>query len=96
MQAFDFSFTTVKREESVSHIDDIIDTLKRSHDKINEVHSKMYELSNEIDNIQIKFDEGKEYVLLMMENTSKLLQKVKEEDQKEAQIESDRKDLMKK
>lgn len=80
----------------MSHIDDIIDTLKRSHDKINEVHSKMYELSNEIDNIQIKFDEGKEYVLLMMENTSKLLQKVKEEDQKEAQIESDRKDLMKK
>ena len=91
MHAFDWCFTSIKKKESISHIDDIIDTLKRSHDKINESHSKMYEISNEIDLMQNKVEEGKEYVLVMMENCSDLRQKIKEDEEKEGAIDESRK-----
>jgi len=72
MEAIDYSFTTIKRIESISNIEDIIDTMKRNHSKKNEVYSKMYELNNHIDVLQGKIDENKEYLLLMMEQSAKL------------------------
>ena len=91
LHAFDYCFTTIKRTESISHIDAIIDTLKRSHDKINESHSKVYEISNEIDNVQNKIEEAKEYIFMMMEISSDLSQKIREGEEKEQTIEEARK-----
>lgn len=72
MQAFDYSFSTIKKLESVNNIDDIIDTMKRNHVKKNEVYSKLYELNNQIDVLQGKIDENKEYLMMMMEQSAEM------------------------
>jgi len=94
MQAFDYSFTTIKKLESISNIEDIIDTMKRNHDKKNEVYSKLYELNNHIDVLQGKIDENKEYLLLMMEQSAILNEKNEERDEKKRMDLKQRKEFL--
>jgi uncharacterized Zn finger protein (UPF0148 family) len=96
MEAFDYAFTTIKQLESISNIETIIDTMKRNHDKKNEVHSKMYELNNEIDVLQGKIDENKEYLLLMMEQNAKLNEDIERSENQRRLSEEERRVLKQK
>lgn len=68
-------------------IEDIMDVLKRYHDKSNEMFSKMSEVSNQVDNFQQKIELGTNYNLSIMEITS--LMKVKYDDDEEEKIQKD-------
>lgn len=81
MQAIDTCFTVIKQRDSVDNIKSIIDTMRRFHDKSNEMYSKMSEVSNNVDNFQQKIEVGGQYNLSIMELTSKLkIQNDKEEE----------------
>lgn len=95
MQAFDSSFTAIKKIEADTEIDEILSKLKRNHDKKNEVYSKMYELSKNIDNLQLKIDEAKEYNWQIMEVNKKLIVKNDQKEQQEIDNKNTRNDVKK-
>ena len=72
MQAFDHAFSYIRNKEAVDSIENIIDVMKRAHDKNNEIYSKLYSLTNQIDLYQHRIDVEKEYLLTLMELTSKI------------------------
>lgn len=87
LQAIDSSFTTIKDKESVDSIEAIIDVMKRTYNKNNEMYSKMSEVSNEVDNYQQKIEIESHYNISIMEITSKL--KVRYDDEEEEKGKND-------
>lgn len=83
MQEVDANFTMIKEAESIDSIEDIVGVLKRYHEKCNEMYSKLYIMTNEIDQLEHTIEENTEYVMKALEFNSKLIQQKKEEnDQK--------------
>lgn len=93
MQAFDKGFTAIKEIDANTEIEEIISMLKRNHTKKNELYSKMYQISKQIDNIEQKIEEGTQYNWKIMEINKKLISQNEDKDLKQNQIKERRSEI---
>lgn len=58
MEELDIGFFHMKQDQSVDHIDEILDALERNEERIDQVNTKMYEICN----VQMKYIEMNKHV----------------------------------
>ena len=66
MQSLDTSFATIKLQTSNDNLEEIISSLKRFHEKNNEISKKQFSLANEVDLLQLKIDQDREALVNIM------------------------------
>lgn len=76
IQSLDTAFATIKMQTSNDNLDDIISSLRRFHDKNNEMSKKQFSLANEVDLLQQKIDKDRDSLVDIMARLGKTNEEV--------------------
>jgi hypothetical protein len=66
IQSLDTAFATIKMQTSNDDLDEIINELRRFHDKSNEINKKKFSLANDVDLLQQKIDKDRDNLVEIM------------------------------